>query len=35
MVIASITSVVTHSDMNELKVSEQLDAVRSFVHNRE
>ena len=35
LVIASITSAVTHSDMNSLKVSEQLDAVRSFVHNRE
>ena len=35
LIIASITSVITRRDMNAMKVSEQLDAVRSFVNNRE
>jgi len=35
MIIASLTSVVTSSDMNARKVSEQLDSVSSFVQNRQ
>lgn len=35
MIIASLTSVVTSSDMNQRKVSEQLDSVSSFVQNRQ
>jgi hypothetical protein len=35
MIIASITSVVTSSDSNAMKVEEQLGTVSSFVANRE
>ena len=35
MIIANLTSVVTSSDMNAKKTAEQLDAVSSFVANRQ
>lgn len=34
LIIASITSVITRRDMNAMKVTEQLDAVRSYVSSR-